>query len=75
MILEASNQDLTAVAGTSLVNGVCNLGCDNGLTDFEAEILEEFSVLCSLDGLTGGTEKLGTALTKDTLLLSLHSKV
>ena len=58
-----------------LVDGVCDLRRDNRLTNGLAEFFEQLSILCTLDGCAGCTEKFYTALTKDALLLKLHSQV
>ena len=58
-----------------LIKIVCDFGGDSGLTDRLAKLLKELSVLCPLNRLGAGAEKLGAALLKNTLLLKLHSKV
>ena len=58
-----------------LFNGVGDLGGNNRLTNGLAQLLEQLSVLSSLNGFTAGTQQLHTALFQDTLLLQLHSQI
>ena len=61
--------------GNGLLNGVGYVGGDNRLTDGLTKLLEQLSVLCSLDTLEGGSKKLNAALFKDTLLLKEHCHI
>ena len=57
------------------LNAVRDLGGDSGLADRLTKLLEELSVLCSLNTLARRTQKLGVTLLEDSLLFKLHSEI
>ena len=58
----------------ALLNRFCYIRGANGLTDLLAELLEEVSVLGTLNACAGSSEKLNAALLEDSLLFELHCK-